>query len=514
MATRTLKPKDDSMLAGWESMPERAPSILREDTPVVARFLGLLGVFLFAVGVIAVIVPAMGWRYVVGPTWGMVAGTTGLALILFHAFADHDVQYRRLYGFAGVALVLAGAVLRVLPHRTGMGAWFLPYGVPAMALGFLVSLAVLRYETDAFWRGLLLKVLGGFGFAMVALGIAVGLANPAFLAGEGIVLIVLGTFFVGGFIGQQETGSDAGYYSGLALGGIAVLTFAVALLRSLAVRDFFVPAGVSLMGMSVIHMGLALAICSDAPLVVLTRRELAAFFFSPIAYLVMLGSIIIAAIMYGRFLYFLFMADAQNFPVFEPMVAIYLGETLPIIVQLVIVPLMTMRLLSEEKRSGTLEMLLTAPVNESTVVLSKFLAVLIFWLLTWLPYLLFLVALRVVGGEEFEYRPVLSFALALVATGSGFMAMGLFFSSLTRNQIIAAVLTFVGMMIHLSFILFQGTFAPGSVWQDIFQYASFYDLWNSAASGNLGPRFLVFHLSATVLFLYLSAKVLEARKWK
>jgi ABC-2 type transport system permease protein len=481
---------------------------------VVARLLGLMGVFLLAVGVIAVIVPALGWRYIVGPTWGMVAGTTGLSLILFHAFADHDVQFRRLYGFASVALILGGAVLRVLPNRAGIGAWFLPYGVPAMALGFLISLAVLRYETDPFWRGLLLKVLGGFGFAMLVLGIAVGLGNPTFLAGEGIVLIILGTFFVGGFIGQQQAGADAAYYSGIALGGIAILTFAVALIRSLAVSDFFVPAGISLMAVSVVHMGIALSICSDAPLVVLTRRELAAFFFSPIAYLVLLGSIIVAGIVFTRIMLYFFFLDDRGAAVFEPIVAVYLGESMPVIIQLVVVPLMTMRLLSEEKRSGTLEMLLTAPVNESTVVLSKFIAVLIFWLLTWVPYFLYLVALRVIGGEEFEYRPVLSFALALIATGSGFMAMGLFFSSLTRNQIIAAVLTFVGMMIHLSFVLFQGTFAPGSVWQDIFQYASFYDLWNSAANGNFAPRFLIFHLSATVLFLYLSAKVLEARKWK
>jgi ABC-2 type transport system permease protein len=515
MATRSLKPKDDSMLAGFESMPERAPSIVREDQPVVARFLGLVGVFLLAVGAIAIVVPVFQWRYIIGPTWGLVFATTGLALILFHAFADHDVQFRRLYGFAALLLIVAGAVLRILPNRAGMGAWFLPYGVPAMTLGYLFVLAILRYETDAFWRNLLLRLIGAFGFVMIVLGIVVGLANPMFLAGEGVILIILGTFFVGGFIGQQEAGSDTAYYSGMALGVIGVLTFTVAVVRSLATATFFVPSGVSLMGLSIVHFALALGVCSDAPLVVLVRRELAAFFFSPIAYLLLFGSTVVAGIWFTLIaLSWILTVSQFNRPVFEPIVASYLGAAIPVIIQMIIVPILTMRLLSEEKRSGTLEMLLTVPVNEGTIVLAKFIAVLIFWLLTWVPYFLFLVALRVVGGEEFDYRPLLSFGLALIASGAGFMAMGLFFSALTRNQIIAAVLTFVGMMVHLSLYLFQGFFGPGSVWTDVFQYASFFDLWQSFSEGNFAPRFLMFHVSAAVFFLYLSAKVLEARKWK
>jgi ABC-2 type transport system permease protein len=514
MATRSLKPKDDSMLAGWESMPERAPSILREDQPTVARFLGLVGVFLLAVGAIAIVVPVFQWRYIIGPTWGLVFATTGLALILFHAFADHDVQFRRLYAFAALMLIVAGAVLRILPNRAGMGAWFLPYGVPAMTLGYLLVLAVLRYETEPFWRSLLLRLIGVFGFVMIVLGILVGLANPAFLAGEGIILIILGTFFVGGFIGQQEVGSDTAYYSGIALGVIAVLTFTVAVIRSFAASTFFVPAGVSLMGLSFVHLALALGVCSDAPLVVLTRRELAGFFFSPIGYLVLLGSTIVAAITFLQFVSFMSEMVREGFPMFEPIVVRYFIGLLPVMMLMIIVPALTMRLLSEEKRSGTLEMLLTAPVNESTVVLSKFAAAMVFWTLTWAPYFLYLVALRIVGGEEFDYRPLLSFALALLASGGGFIAMGLFFSAITRNQIIAAVLTFVGMVVHIAFYLFGETLTPGSTWSEVLQYASFIHMWFSFASGNFAPRFLIFHLSAMVFFLYLSAKVLEARKWK
>ena len=68
-----------------------------------------------------------------------------------------------------------------------------------------------------------------------------------------------------------------------------------------------------------------------------------------------------------------------------------------------------MRVFSEEKRTGTLEMMLTAPVNEITLLVAKFLAAWIFYLLTWLPLWLFLVGMRALGAEEFDYRPVLSF---------------------------------------------------------------------------------------------------------
>ena len=100
--------------------------------------------------------------------------------------------------------------------------------------------------------------------------------------------------------------------------------------------------------------------------------------------------------------------------------------------------------------------------------------------------------------------------------GSAFVSMGLFFSSLTRNQIIAAVLTFVGMIAHLStlFIKDLARLSPGDVWFEVLTYVSFLDLWMNTLTGTLEPRLLLFHLSATVLFLYATIKVLEARKWK
>jgi ABC-type transport system involved in multi-copper enzyme maturation permease subunit len=177
-----------------------------------------------------------------------------------------------------------------------------------------------------------------------------------------------------------------------------------------------------------------------------------------------------------------------------------------------------MRLLSEEQRTGTLEVLLTAPVNEWSLVLSKFFAALRFFLLVWYPWGLYLVALRVEGGEEFDYRPLLSFAIALTITGALFVAMGLFFSAVTRSQIAAAILTVMGMFVlfgvYLIKFYIRGAMSPETAWTTVLTYVSFLDLWQEALQGNVVPRMYLFHLSACVFWLFLTVKVLEARKWR
>ncbi len=230
----------------------------------------------------------------------------------------------------------------------------------------------------------------------------------------------------------------------------------------------------------------------------------------------LLGMVAVAFYEYIVFVAFLIHYSAPPSPgIDEPVVKYMFYSLVPVICLIFVVPLVTMRLLSEEKRTGTLEVLLTAPVNEGAVVWSKFLASMIFFLLLWVPFGLFLLALRVGAGEPFEYQPLLGFAIVLVCTGAGFMAMGLFFSALSSNQIIAAVLTFVGMIALTAPHLVSGI--PGmlsSGWQEILSYVSYLDLWRSTLGGTFAPRLLLFHVSLAAFFLFVTAKVLESRKWK
>jgi len=233
---------------------------------------------------------------------------------------------------------------------------------------------------------------------------------------------------------------------------------------------------------------IALGICVDMPVIVLARRELAAYFFSPVAYLVLIGQVI-----FGWIMFFLFVQKivehGRGGTMFEPIIGHFIFDIFPVIVQMFFVPALTMRLLSEEKRTGTLEVMLTAPVNEISIVIGKFLASWIFYMLLWLPWWMFLVALRYMGGEEFDYRPILSFMVAMAAISAGFLSMGLFFSSLTTNQIIAAVFTFVGMMAHLAFYIIK--FLPfvrqGSALYEMLAYINYLDFWLNSLDGILAP---------------------------
>jgi ABC-type transport system involved in multi-copper enzyme maturation permease subunit len=198
----------------------------------------------------------------------------------------------------------------------------------------------------------------------------------------------------------------------------------------------------------------------------------------------------------------------------EPIVQSYFIALFPVFALIILVPLLTMRLFAEEKRTGTLEVMLTAPVNEWVVVLSKFFATWLYFMICWVPAGLFLLALRMEGGQQFDYRPLLGFYVALAATGATFVAMGLFFSAITNNQIVAAVLTFVGMFFFLACYIFkERDLGLGQTVQVFLGKLAYLDLWTESLSGQLPIRDVILWVSLAVFFLFLSIKVLETRRW-
>jgi ABC-2 type transport system permease protein len=511
--SRAIKPKrDDTLLSSWESMPERAPSVERADKPIVARILAMIGLFLFVLGGLAVTYPL--WRTgtpILNFGWGFFFGSIGLCLILYHAFAERDLQFRRLYAFAALGLVVAGVVLRLIAFKSHMD-WYLKGGLPALSVGLIVLIAVIRNETEANFRTLLLNIIGALAGLMIVFSIVWGLRSREFLDGEGAILMLLGFFYACTYIALHDN-RDHSYYAGLILGALGVVGFLGGLARSLLPEsNFMVPSGLVLMGMSLLYFVVALAICVDWPIVVLARRELCAYFYSPLAYLIMIGQLIMVWIMFGMFALTIREVSERGNGLLEPIIPYYIYALVPVIVQLFFVPALTMRLLSEEKRSGTLEVLMTAPVNEFSVVVGKFLASWFFFMILWIPSGLFLISLRYVGGEEFDYRPMLSFAVAMAAISAGLVAMGLFMSSLTSNQIIAAVFTFVGVTAHLLFHIVKGdSFA--APFSEILTFVNYIDFMLDSLQGIVAPRLFLFHASVAVFFLFATVKVLESRKW-
>lgn len=510
MATRTFKPKrDDTMLTEWQSMPEVAPSTTRKEGTLTGQIFLFVGFFLTLVGSLALIAPLTGWSYFIRPGAGYATLSLGLCFMLYHCFVDPEIQFRRMYGLAGLGLVTAALVIRFFPSDVGMGAKFLPLGVPFLFVAMLFLIGVGRHETDPFWRTLIRGTLLGVAAAGLLWGIGRGFFNADFLTEEGIVTIVLGLLFALAYmslVGERE--ADAGYRVAIALGALGALTFVAAAVRSLTNDEFLVPSGLILGAVGVVAMTLAYLNSSDRPMIVLARRELNSYFFSPIAYLVIFGLLFI---FWFNFYVFSSQFDRRG-GIFEPIVYPYAFSLFTVISIVIMVPFLTMRLLSEERRSGSLEVLLTAPLNEASIVFGKFLAAWIFFLIAWAPFFVFLVSLRIFGDQSFDYRPVMSFFLALAATGAGFLAMGLFFSSLTSNQIVAAVLTFAGMLLAMG-TYWLGEIANNQAIREICSYCSFLGLWSEAARGFFPVRYFVLHLSVAAFFLYLTTLTLSARKW-
>lgn len=510
---------------------ERAPSrVVHGDEPRLARWVGTVGLFFVAVGIIALLFHLGGSVRRVGPGLGVLSLVVGLGCMLFHAAMDAELQVRRTYGVFGVGWLLVGIVMSMIP--TAAGTHFVPYGFVGLLLGLFFLMPFVRQETDVRWRNSAVWTVGALAAVMAVTAFVGGNVSQRFLMPYGLLLGLLGLAYGWAFVGMEGAATNLGYRAGVGLGVLGGLGFLVAFGRSaipallyrwhwLGARPepYLVPSGLLLMGLALLYLGLSVGLCWDNRFVVLTRRELAAYFYSPIAYIVLFAMTVIGLWNYlqwvGQFLIAGEMEQSTQFA--EPILQTYIISWWPVIVMLVVVPLLTMSLLSEEKRSGTLEVLLTAPVGETAVVLSKFLAAFIFFFVAFVPWWLYLVAFRVEGGQPFEYRPLLSFGIALACTGAGFLAMGEFFSGVSRNQIVAFILGFAGMLLLLAvfFIrrILQGS-NPDSPWIPVLGQISYVDLWWTSMEGVLAPRYLVFHVSAAIFWLFLTVKVLESRKWR
>src|SRR5439155_13573799 len=235
-----------------------------------------------------------------------------LALLLFHSARDADLQVRRMYGFLGYLWLISGIAVSFF-WRTGtdgkvfFGVYFLPYGFICLSLALLFLMSFARNETEPAWRKTVVSLLGGAGMALALLGFVGGNISEKFLLPHGLLLTILGLGYLWAFIGLQGTDRDLGYWAGVALGFLGLLAMLVALGRSvlpllfyswgwLSARPepYFVPSGLLLLSLGVVYAVLSASLCSDNRLIVLFRRELAAFFYSPLAYIVLLSFAVIS----------------------------------------------------------------------------------------------------------------------------------------------------------------------------------------------------------------------------
>jgi ABC-2 type transport system permease protein len=230
---------------------------------------------------------------------------------------------------------------------------------------------------------------------------------------------------------------------------------------------------------------------------VIFRKELRSFFNSPVAYVVI---VVFLAIVGWFFSTNLFLANVASLRV--------VFEIVPLVF-LFFAPAVTMRLLAEERKAGTLELLATRPVRDLEIVLGKFLAA---WALlgaALVPTLVYAVTVAALG--RVDPGPVIAGYLGLLLLGGAYVAIGLWASSITENQIVAFI---VGFLVMLAFFLFDKVlvFIPESL-QSVFEFLSIDHHFSSIARGVLDTRDLIYFASLLGFSLYLTTVSLERRTW-
>ena len=233
---------------------------------------------------------------------------------------------------------------------------------------------------------------------------------------------------------------------------------------------------------------------------VIARRELSSYFYSPIAYVAMVVFLLLCGGMFW-----------MDFEPGEPAAMRTIFDKM-INVLVFIIPILCMGLLAQELASGTIETMMTAPVSETDMVLGKFMGSVAFFVILLVPTLLYVLLLRAYGRPDIG--PIVSGYLGIILVGAMFISVALFCSSLTRFQLVAAVAAaaFLTLITIVPWLAGGLTELPAFGRKIVDQ--AVYRRYTDFSRGVIDTGNVVFFLVSTAVFLFLTVKVLESRRWK
>ena len=247
-------------------------------------------------------------------------------------------------------------------------------------------------------------------------------------------------------------------------------------------------------------------------LLTLTRRELASQFLSMRGYVIMAGMQLLLG---ASLLTIVYLLNGRSYDL--PFTEKFPQTEFFWLVLLMISPVITMHTFAQEKASGTYETLLTAPVSDGQVVLAKFIGSYLFFLIAFLPMLTYPFLLEHYAHESVpvDIGAIFSLGLGIALFGAFFMAMGCFASSVTRSQIVAAVLTFtLGTGIFMLGYLADLRPQEMKWWHLALNHISMLQHMQDFSTGIVDSRQITYYLSLTAVFLFLTLKSVESRRWK
>jgi ABC-2 type transport system permease protein len=249
----------------------------------------------------------------------------------------------------------------------------------------------------------------------------------------------------------------------------------------------------------------------------IAHKELKSYFASPVAYVVIGFSAILFGWFFINLLYYFDRTQMQAGSGFQGPQAVNVNEILisPLflnvsVILLFTLPLITMRTYAEEKRPGTIELLLTSPLTDLQIVIGKFLGGMVLYLAMLAVTLVHIGFLFAYGNPE--WRPVATGYLGLLLMGGCFLSLGLFVSSLTRNQIVAGMVTFA-VFLMFWVINWIATFMDPTP-QAVLNYLSITEHLNDFARGVLDTKHLVYYFSFIAFSLFLTVRAVDSERWR
>lgn len=249
----------------------------------------------------------------------------------------------------------------------------------------------------------------------------------------------------------------------------------------------------------------------------IAKKEIKTYFTSPIAYVVIFVFLVLVGFFFYSALWWFNSQSiqmAQN-PYYYQQININQMVYSPLfhnmsIILLLMLPLLTMRLFSEEKKIGTDELLFTSPIQVSQIILGKYFAALVV-----LAAMLGLTGLYSIFTFAFgnpEISQILNGYFGLFLMGAAFIAAGIFFSSLTENQIVSAILTFGALL--LFWILNWASYSATGMWKDVLNYLSIFQHFDDMTRGILDTTDVVYYISFALFGLFLTHSVIQSRRWR
>lgn len=229
------------------------------------------------------------------------------------------------------------------------------------------------------------------------------------------------------------------------------------------------------------------------------RRELKAYFTSPIAYIFIAVFYIYTSAFFTSYnLYYGITDMSMSF-----------NNAFTII--MILLPLLTMRLFTEEKRQKTDQCLLTAPVNLFSIVMGKFFAAVCIFLCAMAIYVLYVITLVALAGTVAWATVIGNFA-ALLLLGASFISIGIFVSAMTENQVVAAIVSFIIIMLFYMIDVFAGNIQVEWL-KTVLSSLGFYTRYYEFSTGIFSVPSIVFFISAIFIFNFLTVRALEKRRW-